>query len=155
MSDAPSAADAPDGTGVRLAVVTSRFNEPITDAMRRAALDAAAELGCDVVIDERVPGVYDLPLVVDAALGRDHVDAAVALGAIVTGETGHDELIGHAAGQELTRIAVRRAKPVGLGVTGPRQTRDQAEARVARATDAVRAAVAQCRTLRRLDEDKS
>lgn len=155
MSDEPGDDDALDGTGVRLAVLTSRFNESITDAMRRAALDAAAELGCDVVVDERAPGVYDLPLLVDAALGRNHVDAAVALGAIVTGETGHDELIGHAAGQELTRIAVRRAKPVGLGVTGPRQTRGQAQARVARAADAVRAAVAQLRTLRALDEEKN
>lgn len=155
MSDEPGAADAPDGTGVRLAVVTSRFNESITDAMRRAALETAAELGCDVVVDVRAPGVYDLPLVIDTALARDDVDVAVALGAIVTGETGHDELIGHAAGHELTRIAVRRAKPVGLGVTGPRQTRDQAQARVARAADAVRAAVAQLRTRRALDEDKS
>lgn len=144
-----------DGTGIRLAVVTSRFNERITDAMRQRALDTAADLGCDVVVDVRAPGVYDVPLLVDAALLRDDVDAAVALGAIVTGETGHDELIGHAAGHEMIQIAVRHAKPVGLGVTGPRQTREQAEARVARADDAVHAAVAQVHAHRTLTRDNS
>lgn len=136
-----------DGTGVRLAVVATRFNATITDEMRRRALDVAQRLGCEVTVDVRVPGVYDLPLVIEAAFGRDDVDAAVALGAIVTGETGHDELIADAAAHALTELAVTHGKPVGLGVTGPRQTRSQAEARIDRADAAVRAAVAQIRTL--------
>ncbi len=155
MSEDAPADDALDGSGVRLAVLTSRFNEAITDAMRRAALETATELGCEIVLDERCPGVYDLPLLVDAALARGDVDAAVALGAIVTGQTGHDELIGHAAGHALIRAAVRHGKPVGLGVTGPRQTRDQAEARIDRAADAVRAAVAQLRSLGAIRKDNS
>jgi 6,7-dimethyl-8-ribityllumazine synthase len=140
-------ADEVDGKGVRLALVTARFHGEITDRMRLRASAEAVALGCVVVVDVRVPGVYDLPLAVDAALGRPDVDAAVVLGAVVTGETGHDELIAHAAARSLTDLALKHGKPVGLGVTGPRQDRDQAKARVDRAESAVRSAVVQVRTV--------
>ncbi|HET6404193.1 MAG TPA: 6,7-dimethyl-8-ribityllumazine synthase, partial [Candidatus Thermoplasmatota archaeon] len=65
--------------------------------------------------------------------------AGVAIGCIITGETKHDELIAHAAAKSLLDISLARGKPVGLGVTGPGQTRAQAEARLDRAEAAVEA----------------
>jgi 6,7-dimethyl-8-ribityllumazine synthase len=137
----------PDATGLRLAVVTGLFNHEVTGAMRRRALEETKRLGGKVTHDVTVPGAYDLPLVADRLLARDDVDAVVVLGAVVTGETGHDALIAHAAAQRLAALAVARGKPIGLGVTGPAQTQEQAVARIDRAEAAVRSAVHQVRTL--------
>lgn len=135
-----------------VAVVTSEFNASITDAMREAAIARARELGL-AVVEARVPGAYDLPLTVQELLRRPEVDAAVAIGAIVTGETGHDVLIANACASALARISLETGKPVGLGVTGPGQTEAQARARIDRAPAAVESVVKQLQTLRSLRRD--
>jgi 6,7-dimethyl-8-ribityllumazine synthase len=140
----------PDGTGLRLAIVSAQFNHEITGPMRQRANAEAKRLGASVVLDLMVPGTYDLPLVIDHALARHDVDAAVAIGVVITGETGHDEVITQAACTHLTALAIKHSKPVGLGVTGPRQNPAQAAARVDRADWAVRSAIAQFRTLQRI-----
>src|SRR5688500_8121862 len=114
----------------RMAIVVGEFNTEITAEMEQRAVARAKELGYTPEPILRVLGSYDLPFAVDAALARKDVVAAVAIGAIVTGDTGHDELIAHAAAKAMQDIMLRTGKPVGLAVTGPRQTYAQAEARV-------------------------
>jgi 6,7-dimethyl-8-ribityllumazine synthase len=93
--------------------------------------------------EAEVAGSYDLPLPTRALLKRRDVDGAVAIGVIVTGQTQHDEAIAHAAFYALTQVALESDKPVGLGVTGPGQSFEQARARIDRAGAAVDAVVAQ------------
>ena len=147
MAKAKKPKNAPDGKGIRLALVTARFNDDLTDTMRERAIQTAKDAGATVTVDLRVPGVFDLPLIVDQALMRSDVDAAVALGTVITGQTGHDVLIAHAAVQSLSQLGLKHAKPVTLGVTGPGQTHAQAQARVDRADAAVHAAVELVRAL--------
>lgn len=139
-----------DGRGIRLALVTSAFNPDVTDRMRDHALDEARRLGARVVVDVRAPGTYDIPLIAHTALQRADVDGLVALGAIVTGETHHDELIAREAARALTDLSLRHEKPVGLGITGPGQTLAQARARIDRAGRAVRSVCKQIRTIEAL-----
>jgi len=82
------------------------------------------------------------------ALERGDVDAVVVVGCVIQGETGHDEVITHAAAQTLLALACNSGKPVGLGVTGPRMTHAQAEARIGAAAFAVARVVAQHRLLK-------
>lgn len=108
--------------------------------MLEVATARAEKLGADVVTVVRVPGVWEIPLAVKALLAREDVDAVVAIGAVVKGETEHDVLIAETVGPALMRLQLEAAKPVGLGITGPGMTWAQAEARVrnaARAVDAV------------------
>lgn len=147
MAKTPKSDRTPRGAGYRIALATSEFNPAITDAMRKDALRAIAAAGATVAADERAPGVYDLPLLVDTLLARPDVDAAVALGALVTGETNHDELIAYACAHALTQLSLRHRKPVGLGVTGPGQTLAQARARIDRAGWAVQSVCKQLQTL--------
>lgn len=123
----------------RVAIVWGEFNETITGEMRDRAARAIEKAGyrADPVL--AVSGTYDLPFAVDRALARRDVVAAVAIGCIITGETRHDELIGHASAKALLDVSLRRKKPVGLGVTGPGQTYEQAKDRVDRAEAAVEA----------------
>lgn len=115
---------------MNVALVVSRFNEEITSRMLAVAREKAASMGLSVAQVRTVPGAYDMPVVVDALLGRGDIDAVVALGAIVRGQTKHDEAIAHAAFSALAEISVRRGKPVGLGISGPGMHERQAYARI-------------------------
>lgn len=127
---------------MKLAVVASLFNREVVDPMVERALDRAKELGVKVTTVVRVPGTFEIPQAVQRLLGRSDVDGAVALGAVIKGETKHDEVIMHAAADALMEIGLRTGKAVGLGITGPGMTYKQAKARIdaaARAVDAARA----------------
>lgn len=134
----------------RLAIVRSTFHDELTRAMLEDARRRAVELGCRVVAEAEVAGSYDVPFVMRSALARPNVDAGVALGVIVKGGTLHDEHIAHAAFYALTQVALEAKKPVGLGITGPGQTFDQAKARIDRAGAAVDAVVSQLEAVRTL-----
>ena len=122
-----------------IAVVWARFNDDLTTKMRDRAIQAIEAAGYEAAPVVAVSGTYDLPFAVDRALSERRVAGAVAIGVIITGETRHDELIAHAAAKSLLDISLARQKPVGLGVTGPGQTRAMAEARLDRAEAAVEA----------------
>jgi 6,7-dimethyl-8-ribityllumazine synthase len=125
---------------MRLAIVASRFNQEIVDSMVERAVDRARELGLKVTTVVRVPGTFEVPLAVQRLLERSDVDGAVALGAVIKGETKHDELITQAAADALMGVSLRTGKPVGLGITGPGMTYKQAKARIDAAARAVDAA---------------
>ncbi|TLZ50747.1 MAG: 6,7-dimethyl-8-ribityllumazine synthase [Methanobacteriota archaeon] len=128
--------------------VASEFNAPIPDRMVEAARAKAKALGVRVVDVVRVPGAWEIPLALRTILARKEVDAAVAIGAIVTGETKHDELIASAVARELMHLQREFGKPIGLGITGPRMTWTQAEARVKNAARAVESVVRMARASR-------
>jgi 6,7-dimethyl-8-ribityllumazine synthase len=134
---------------VRLGLVVAQFNKerPITAEMADRARDAAADRGATIVAERAVPGSYDTPLAADRLARRDDVDAVVAIGAIVTGDTDHDQVIADAAAQGLTEISLDRDTPVTLGITGPGMSQDEAEARIDYGARAVESAVDMVREL--------
>jgi 6,7-dimethyl-8-ribityllumazine synthase len=150
----PHANDAPPvepGDGPRIALVQADFNYGITTRMADAAREAAVALGCTVVHHAHVAGVYDVPLAAKVLARRADVEAIVALGCVIQGETGHDQLIAQECARKLADLSYETEKPVGLAVTGPRMTREAAEARVDTAPlNAVEAVVKQWRTLKAL-----
>jgi len=99
----------------------------------------------------KTPGVFDMPLASKVLLGRDDVDGLVALGAVIEGETQHDEVVMNQAARKLTDLSVEFGKPVGLGISGPGETRLQAQDRIENAGNAVRAVVKMVRRLRDLE----
>jgi 6,7-dimethyl-8-ribityllumazine synthase len=145
-SDAPL--PAPGGPVPRIGLVQCDFNHAITTAMAQAAHAEARRLGAPLAHHLHVPGVFDAPLAARALLERDDVDAVVVVGCVIQGETGHDEVITHAAAQTLLALACNAGKPVGLGVTGPRMSQAQAEARISAGAFAVASVVAQHRLLK-------
>ncbi|MFB6228022.1 MAG: 6,7-dimethyl-8-ribityllumazine synthase [Halobacteriales archaeon] len=126
---------------VALGLVVASFNRPITERMAERAREAAAERDATVVEMVDVPGSYDTPLAADRLARRDDIDAVAVLGAIITGDTDHDQIIGHAVAEGLTEVSLDRDTPVTLGVTGPGMTTKEARARIDRGADAVESAV--------------
>lgn len=135
---------------MNLAIVAAEFNRDITDRMVEKALARAKERGIHVTAVVRVPGTFEIPLAVQRLLGRADVDAAVAIGAVIKGETLHDEALMAAVPKALLDVGLRFAKPVSLGITGPGMTEEQAVARVEKGAEAVDAAVAMHELLRGL-----
>lgn len=135
---------------MRLAIVASRFNGEVVDKMVERALARAKELELQVTTVVRVPGTFEVPAAVQRLLERSDVDGAVALGAVIKGETKHDEVIMQAAADALMEIGLRTGKAIGLGITGPGMTDKQARARIGAASRAVDAAKAMHDLLRGL-----
>lgn len=115
---------------MNIAIVVSEFNETITSRMLSVALEKAAGLQLDVKQTRRVPGAYDMPVVVDALLSRKEIDGVVTLGSIIKGQTKHDEMIAHSTAKSLTELSVKHRKPVSLGIGGPGMHERQAYARI-------------------------
>ncbi|MCI4323508.1 MAG: 6,7-dimethyl-8-ribityllumazine synthase [Thermoplasmata archaeon] len=142
-------AKAETGT-VRLALVGSEYNYDITQMMLERAREEAEFLGATVGLVVKTPGVYDMPLMVQRLLQRKDVDAVVAVGAVIEGETGHDDVVMNQAARKLIDLSVEYGKPVGLGISGPGETRLQAQDRIENAANAVRAVVKMTRRLREI-----
>ena len=136
--------------GIRVAIAVSEFNFDVTVLMLERAKEEVAFLGASLGPVVKTPGVFDIPLAAKALLGRSDVDAVVALGAVIQGETGHDEVVMAQAARKLADLAVDSGKPVGLGISGPGETRLQAQDRIENAANAVRAAVKMVGRLREL-----
>ncbi|MGI0071412.1 MAG: 6,7-dimethyl-8-ribityllumazine synthase [Thermoplasmata archaeon] len=139
-----------EGKGVTVAIVASEYNYDITLLMLERAKEEVDFLGARLGPVVKTPGVYDMPLAVKVLLGRRDVDAVVALGAVIEGETDHDEVVMHQAARKLTDLSVEFGKPLGLGISGPGETRLQAQDRIENAGNAVRAVVKMVRRLREL-----
>ncbi|WNV84221.1 6,7-dimethyl-8-ribityllumazine synthase [Umezawaea sp. Da 62-37] len=106
--------DVPQGGGLTLAIVATRWHTKITDNLVARAVEAAAKAGIDEPTVIRVAGAVELPVVVQA-LARTH-DAVVALGVVIRGGTPHFEYVCDAVTAGLTRVALDESTPVGNGV---------------------------------------
>jgi len=120
----------PRGEGRRVAVVASRFNESITRALVEGALDALVRHGTsfDDIDVLWVPGAWELPFAVRAAMATEHYDAIVALGAVIRGDTPHFDYVAGEASRGLANAAVEGEIPVGFGLLTC-DNLEQAEAR--------------------------
>ena len=126
---------------VRLGLVVARFNAEVTEEMEASARAAADERGAEIVETVRVPGAYDAPLAADRLARREDVDAVAVLGAIVTGDTDHDQVIARSAADRLTDVSLDRDTPVTLGIIGPGMSGAEARERTHKGAAAVESAV--------------
>lgn len=138
------------GENMKIGIVVSEFNFDITMMMLERAKEHAEFLGADVKKVLNVPGVFDMPLAVKKLLEKKDIDGVVTLGAVIEGETEHDEIVIQHAARKITDLALEYNKPVGLGITGPGMSRLQAEERIERAKNAVESVVKMHRRMKEL-----
>lgn len=114
---------------MKLGIVLSTFNNGITSRMKEAALKKAKELRIEVVQVIEVPGAFDIPFACKLLLEKKKVDAIATLGAIIKGDTKHDEVIAQCAANAITQLSLEYKKPISLGIIGPGATEEQADKR--------------------------
>lgn len=107
-----------DGTGLRVAVVSARFNDLITHRLVEGCRDALARHGvrADDVGWAEVPGARELPIACKAFAASGRYDVVIALGCVIRGETAHFELVANEASRGLGQAAVETGVPVIFGV---------------------------------------
>lgn len=114
----------------RFGIAVSRFNEFITARLLKGCL---AEFGRRGVLAKQlkvvwVPGAFELPLICQKLAQRRDIDAVIALGAVIRGETFHFELVAQAAKDGILKVSLKTGKPVIFGVLTTENTK-QAYAR--------------------------
>ena len=104
--------------GARFAVVASRFNHFIVDRLVEGAVDALVRHGADAkdVTVVRVPGAFELPLVVRRLAASKKVDAVIALGAVIRGATPHFDYVAGEAAKGIGAAAAASDVPIAFGV---------------------------------------
>ncbi|MFC1691036.1 6,7-dimethyl-8-ribityllumazine synthase [Nanoarchaeota archaeon] len=106
-----------------LGLVVADYNADITHLMAKIAQEHAEFLGAKIVKTIRTPGVFDMPLAVKKLADIREIDGVVTLGAVVEGDTDHDNIVSQNAARKIADISVESGKPVSLGISGPKMTR--------------------------------
>jgi 6,7-dimethyl-8-ribityllumazine synthase len=107
-----------DGTGLRVAVACSRFNDLITERLLTGAKDGLVRHGVDEGSISVVwaPGAFELPLVAKRLASSGEFDAVICLGAVIRGATGHYEQVANQCAAGIQRAALDTGVPVVFGV---------------------------------------
>ena len=107
-----------DGSRLRVGIAVSRFNNVVTERLLEGALEGLKKHGvADAAIEvAHVSGAFELPLLADMYARSHRLDAVVALGAVVRGETPHFDMIATWVVAELGRQSIVHRLPVALGV---------------------------------------
>jgi len=106
------------GEGLKIAVVTSRFNHFVTDRLLEGAFDALERHGVkrnDISL-ARVPGSFELPVAVKRLASSGKYDAVVALSALIRGGTPHFEYLAAEVTKGLAQTSLDTEVPVAYGV---------------------------------------
>lgn len=107
----------PDGRA-RFAIVASRFNAFIVDRLLDGALDALRRHGVaeERITVVRVPGSWEIPLVLQRLAKSGKFDALIALGAVIRGATPHFDYVASEAAKGVSMVAMQTAVPIAFGV---------------------------------------
>ncbi len=147
----------PDGNGLSLAIVVSRFNEALTEKLLAGAREALTKCGLDDgdVAVAWVPGSFELALAAKRFAGTGRYQAIVCLGCVLRGETPHFDYVAGPAAEGIARVALETGVPVAFGVVTA-NTLQQAVERAGGAHgnkgyDAVMTAVRMANLLKKID----
>lgn len=107
-----------NASGLRIAIILSRFNELIGNRLLEGALDCLKKHSCnDEMIDIiKVPGAFEIPLAADKLAAGKRYNAIICLGAVIRGATPHFEYVAGNAASGIARVAEKYNIPVSFGI---------------------------------------
>jgi 6,7-dimethyl-8-ribityllumazine synthase len=101
------------GHKAKICIVASKYNEQFTDALVENTISELGELIPMARIDLiRVPGAFEIPVVVSKLMQRNDINCIIALGLIIRGDTHHADLISSSVTQSLQDLAVENCVPI-------------------------------------------
>lgn len=103
---------------LRVGIIVSRFNHLITERLLEGALDALKRTGIELsnVSVIKVPGSFELPLIAKKLALTKLVDAIICIGAVIKGETLHNQYISAEVIKGLAQVSIEMMVPIALGV---------------------------------------
>jgi 6,7-dimethyl-8-ribityllumazine synthase len=104
--------------GLKIGIVLSRFNQFISERLLEGALDALYKLGADDkdISLYKVPGSFEIPVVVKKLALAKKVDGILCLGALIRGDTPHFDFLSAEITKGLAQISMEDGIPVSFGV---------------------------------------
>lgn len=104
--------------GDQFAIVVARWNDTITSKLLEGAVETLTAHGvaADAIDVAWVPGAFEIPLVADQLAATGRYAAVLCLGAVIRGDTTHDQHINRAVSLGITETALRNNIPVLFGV---------------------------------------
>jgi len=111
----------PDISKKKFAILVAEWNSEVTEKLFEGAYQTLIQYGALAENIERgnVPGSFELTLGAHWFAQREDIDAVVALGVVIQGETKHNDYINHAVAQGITNVSIKNNKPVIFGVLTP------------------------------------
>jgi len=121
----------PSADDMRFGIVVSEWNAPVTEALLKAAVQTLRKAGCAEhnILIKYVPGTFELPLGAQFFAEYTDVDAVIALGCVVQGETRHFDFVCSGATQGIMQLQIAWNMPIAFGIL----TTDTMEQALARA----------------------
>jgi 6,7-dimethyl-8-ribityllumazine synthase len=107
-----------DASGMRLAIVASRFNDDVTKLLVEGARDELGQHGLDPdsVPVVWVPGAFEIPLTAKRLAESGELDAVICLGAVIRGDTPHFDYVAGECASGISRVALDTGVPIAFGV---------------------------------------
>ena len=105
-----------DGARLRVAILSSRWNQEIVDRLIEGARRGLEQCQTGKVLEVEIPGAYELPFAAQQLAQSGRVDAIVALGSVIRGETTHYEMVAGECGRGIMDVQHRTGIPIGMGV---------------------------------------
>jgi len=144
------------GTGLRIGIVWSRFNEPVVRALLTACDKELVDLGVDTrdIDVVSVPGALEIPIVLQTmalerrGFGGRRYDALIALGAVIRGETYHFEVVSNESARGILDVQLESGIPVANAVLTTDTDAQAQERAPVKGAEAARVAVEMANTLR-------
>ncbi|MBU6385154.1 MAG: 6,7-dimethyl-8-ribityllumazine synthase [Planctomycetes bacterium] len=101
-----------------VAVVVSQYNDQITSKLCHGAIETLVQGGIsrEKIVIARVPGAWELPFATQRLVATRNVAGVIALGAVIKGETSHDQHINRAVSSALMQLSLDHNKPIAFGL---------------------------------------
>lgn len=103
---------------MKIGIAASRFNQFIVEQLMEGALDALKRNGIEErdIVTAWVPGAFELPLAADQLAASGRIDAVIALGAVIRGDTPHFDYVAGECARGIREAAQRHGIPIAFGV---------------------------------------
>ena len=107
-----------DAKGLKFALVASRFNDFIVSKLVGGAVDFLVRHGADKkdITLIKVPGAFEIPLMVKKTAGSKKYDGIIALGAVIRGATPHFDFVSNEAVKGIATVCLENEIPIGFGL---------------------------------------
>ena len=137
---------------MRLGIVASRFNDALASKLLERAQREAKKLGAQSSVVS-VPGALEIPVALQWMAQSGELDALVALGAVIRGDTYHFEVVANESARGVMEVALESGLPIANGILTT-EDEAQAEARLEKGAEAVRVALEMAKLRQQFREDR-
>ena len=141
-----------------IAIVAARYNTILVEALIENTLNTLKESDIEPICLERVPGSAELPYAASLIEKSHSLDAIIALGVIIAGETDHHSVIAYSGAQALNQISTKKNIPIINGVivtNSQKEAEDRCGSKVNRGREFALAAIEMAQLKEKMDEKQS